>query len=62
MRFNANNFNVRPRPRRRWSMAVTLIELLCVIAVIGILAALYLGVISKVFVKIKHFLGGLGGL
>jgi len=36
---------------------VSLTELLCVIAIITILAAMYLGVIAKVFVKIKRFLG-----
>ena len=37
--------------------AFTLIELLVTIAIITILAAMYLGVIAKVFVKIKRFLG-----
>ena len=32
-------------------------ELLCVIAIIAILAALYLGSISKVFVHVKKVLG-----
>jgi prepilin-type N-terminal cleavage/methylation domain-containing protein len=46
-----------PKPFRKTGM--TLIELLCVIAIIAILASLYLGVISKVFVHIKKFLSGL---
>ena len=37
---------------------VTLMELLCVIAIIAILAAFYLGAISKAFiVYVKKFLG-----
>ena len=39
----------------------TLTELLCVIAIIGILLALYLGAIGKAFVHVKNFLGGFGG-
>ena len=37
-----------------WSLT----ELLCVILIISILAALYLGVIAKAFVHVKKFLGG----
>jgi prepilin-type N-terminal cleavage/methylation domain-containing protein len=43
---------------------LTLIELLCVIGIIAILAALYLGVISKAFVKSKaaiHRIEKVGG-
>jgi prepilin-type N-terminal cleavage/methylation domain-containing protein len=36
---------------------LTLIELLCVIAIIAILAAFYLGAISKAFVHVKKVLG-----
>jgi prepilin-type N-terminal cleavage/methylation domain-containing protein len=36
---------------------LTFIELMCVIAIIAILAALYLGVISKTFVHVKKVLG-----
>ena len=36
---------------------LTLIVLMCVIAIIAILAALYLGVISKTFVHVKKVLG-----
>lgn len=43
----------KPETKRGFSV----IELLCVIAIIGILVALYLGVISKIFLRIKKFLG-----
>ena len=36
---------------------MTLMELLCVIAIIAILAAFYLGAISKAFVHVKKVLG-----
>ncbi len=36
----------------------TLTELLCVIAVISILVAIYLGVIAKAFIHVKKILGG----
>jgi prepilin-type N-terminal cleavage/methylation domain-containing protein len=36
----------------------TLTELLCVIAIISILSAIYLGVIAKAFVHVKKFLEG----
>jgi len=36
----------------------TLTELLCVIAIISILMAIYLGVIAKAFIHVKKFLGG----
>lgn len=35
----------------------SLIELLCVMAIIGILAALYLGVIARAYAHVKHVLG-----
>jgi prepilin-type N-terminal cleavage/methylation domain-containing protein len=41
--------------RRAFGMAV--MELLCVIAIISILAAIYLAVIARAFVHIKKFLG-----
>jgi prepilin-type N-terminal cleavage/methylation domain-containing protein len=44
-------------PERQRKRALTLIELLCVIAIIGILAAMYFGVFSKVFVHVKKVLG-----
>jgi len=38
--------------------AMSLTELLCVIAIIAILASLYLGAIARAFVRIKKFLDG----
>jgi len=37
---------------------LTLTELLCVITIIAILSALYLGAIARVFIRIKKFLDG----
>jgi hypothetical protein len=34
-------------------------ELLCLILIISILAAIYLGVMARAFVHVKKFLGGL---
>ena len=34
-----------------------MMELLCVIAIISILAAIYLGAVAKAFVHVKKFLG-----
>ena len=43
----------------RWqTCGMTLTELLCVILVISILAAMYLGAISRAYVHIKKFLSG----
>lgn len=39
--------------------AWSLTELLCVILIISILAAIYLGVMARVFVHVKKFLEGL---
>ena len=47
----------------RWrpcKQGMSLIELLCVIGIISILAALYLGGIAKAFLHVKKVLGGLG--
>ncbi|HEV2436804.1 MAG TPA: type II secretion system protein [Verrucomicrobiae bacterium] len=41
--------------RLGWSLT----ELLCVMAIISILAALYLGVIAKAFIHVKKFLEGM---
>jgi len=42
--------------RRKSGMSLT--ELLCVMAIIAILASLYLGAIVRAFVRIKKFLDG----
>jgi prepilin-type N-terminal cleavage/methylation domain-containing protein len=42
--------------RRRRKRGLTMIELLCVIAIIAILAALYFGAIARAYVHIKKFL------
>jgi prepilin-type N-terminal cleavage/methylation domain-containing protein len=39
----------------------SLTELLCVMAIIGILAGMYLGVIGKAFVHVTKFLDHLSG-
>jgi len=44
---------------RKHRAAMSLVELMCVIAIISILAALYLPAVAKAFVRIKNFLGGL---
>lgn len=38
---------------------LTLTELLCVMAVITILAAMYLGAVIRAFVRVKRFLQGM---
>jgi prepilin-type N-terminal cleavage/methylation domain-containing protein len=43
--------------RRHENGGLTLMELLCVIAIIAILVAFYLGAISKAFVHVKKVLG-----
>jgi prepilin-type N-terminal cleavage/methylation domain-containing protein len=45
---------MKPALNRR--MGVTLAEMLCVIAIIAILAALYLPAIARAFLRIRHFL------
>ena len=47
-----------PCQRRR---GLTLPELLCVMAIIGILAALYFPTILRAFARVKAFLQGVGG-
>jgi prepilin-type N-terminal cleavage/methylation domain-containing protein len=51
---NRVSFLLRP-PRRQ--KALTLTELLCVIAIISILLAMYLPVIAKAFLKVKNLVG-----
>ncbi|HKW28810.1 MAG TPA: prepilin-type N-terminal cleavage/methylation domain-containing protein [Verrucomicrobiae bacterium] len=46
-----------PIPQRNIGWSLT--ELLCVMAIISILAALYLGVIAKAFIHVKKFLEGM---
>jgi prepilin-type N-terminal cleavage/methylation domain-containing protein len=41
---------------------LTLTELLCVMAIITILAAMYLGVISRAFTRVRSFLSFLKGM
>ncbi len=45
-------------PGRRAKSGMTLTELLCVILIISILAAMYLGAISKAYIRIRKFLEG----
>jgi prepilin-type N-terminal cleavage/methylation domain-containing protein len=45
--------------QRNLGRGFTLTELLCVILIITIIAALYLGAISHAFGRIKSFLGGM---
>jgi len=46
------------RKARNGEQGVTLTELLCVLAIIAILMALYLPTISRAFVHAKHVLFG----
>jgi len=46
----------RPGTARQFGKALTLTELMCVIAIIAILSAFYLPVVCRAFVKIKDFL------
>jgi prepilin-type N-terminal cleavage/methylation domain-containing protein len=43
--------------QRTWGWSLT--ELLCVMVIISIVAALYLGVIAKAFIHVKKFLEGM---
>ena len=47
--------------RHKRLAGLTMIELLCVIAIILILAALYLPAIAKAYTRIRTFLGGMSG-
>jgi prepilin-type N-terminal cleavage/methylation domain-containing protein len=44
-------------PWQRGEKAMSLVELLCVLAIISIIAALYLGPISRAFLHVKKVLG-----
>ena len=46
--------------RRKQQTGLTLMEVLCVTAIILILAALYLPAIAKAYKRIVTFLGGVG--
>lgn len=43
--------------KRKQKRGMSLIELLCVIAIISILAAFYLGAISRAFLRVTHIFG-----
>ncbi len=47
-------------PRLQRNAGMSLMELLCVIAIIAILAALYLPAIAKAYHRIRTFLGEFG--
>ncbi len=47
--------------RLRQTLGFTLTELLCVMTILLILAALYLPAIAKAYKRIVNFLGGMGG-
>jgi prepilin-type N-terminal cleavage/methylation domain-containing protein len=55
---NRHNLFMAPKGHRIFGM--TVMELLCVIAIISILAAVYLGAVAKAFVHVKKFLDFLG--
>ena len=42
---------------RHQRSGMTLLELLCVIAIIAIIAAMYVGVIARAFIHVEHVLG-----
>jgi prepilin-type N-terminal cleavage/methylation domain-containing protein len=46
------------KSRANQRSGVTLTELLCVLTIITILAALYLPAVAHAFVRVKRFLGG----
>lgn len=45
-------------PIHQRNLGWTLTELLCVMAIISILAAIYLGAIAKAFIHVRKFLEG----
>jgi len=55
-----NGFSLpQPKYPSQRRAAMTLTELLCVVLILSILAALYLTAICRAFVRIKQFLGNL---
>jgi Tfp pilus assembly protein FimT len=50
-------FQRRNLRQRRAAMSLT--QLLCVLAIMAILASLYLPAVFKAFVRVKKFLGGM---
>ena len=59
MNFPSLNRNDAPaESARKARLALTLNELLCVVAIIAILLALYLPAIARAFVRVKRFLLG----
>jgi prepilin-type N-terminal cleavage/methylation domain-containing protein len=50
---------LRCRTVAKHRVAMTLTELMCVLAILSILAALYLPAVARAFTRIKHFLGGM---
>jgi prepilin-type N-terminal cleavage/methylation domain-containing protein len=48
-------------PRRKQQAGLTVTELVCVMAIILILMALYLPAIARVYKRVVTFLGGMSG-
>ncbi|MFO1461397.1 MAG: type II secretion system protein [Verrucomicrobiota bacterium] len=46
-----------PNPTLRPPLGVTLIELLCVLGILAIIASLYLPAIARAYAKVKHMFG-----
>lgn len=46
-----------PNSIRRPILGVTLIELLCVLAILAVIASLYLPAIARAYSKVKHMFG-----
>ncbi|MBL9172504.1 MAG: prepilin-type N-terminal cleavage/methylation domain-containing protein [Verrucomicrobiales bacterium] len=44
-------------PARRSARGVTLMELLCVLAILAVIASLYLPAIARAYSKVKHMFG-----
>ena len=46
-----------PNPSRRPTLGVTLIELLCVLGILAVIATLYLPASARAYSKVKHMFG-----